>query len=167
MPLYGRSFLHTNGRGTPFQGVGNGSFETGASPHGRQTQYPRMNVSLTPGSLFRLPTTGVYDYKALPLPGAAVTFDAHLVAASCYNPATREWVSYDSPESAAAKATFINVNGLGGAMWWELSGDKPRGQGGLVATVKDGMAGAGPIDSRPNWLDYKTSKFENLRNGMR
>ena len=110
--------------------------------------------------------TGSYDYKVLPLPGSTPAFDARLVASSCYNPSTREWISYDSPESAAAKATFINVNGLGGAMWWELSGDRKRGDGGLVAIVKDGMASQGPIDSRPNWLDYRTSKWENVRTGM-
>ncbi|KWU46276.1 glycoside hydrolase [Rhodotorula sp. JG-1b] len=137
MPLYGRSFLNTDGPGTPFSGVGQGSWEAGS-----------------------------YDYKVLPLPGSTPAFDARLVAASCYNPSTREWISYDSPESAAAKATFINVNGLGGAMWWELSGDRKRGDGGLVAIVKDGMASQGPIDSRPNWLDYGTSKWENVRKGM-
>lgn len=112
------------------------------------------------------PTAGSYDYKALPLPGSTTAFDARLVASSCYNPSTREWISYDSPEAAAAKATFIDVNGLGGAMWWELSGDRKRGDGGLVAIVRDGMAGSGPIDSRPNWLDYRTSKWENMRKGM-
>lgn len=137
MPLYGRSFLNTDGPGTPFSGVGKGSWEAGS-----------------------------YDYKVLPLPGSTPAFDARLVASSCYNPSTREWISYDSPESAAAKATFINVNGLGGAMWWELSGDRQRGEGGLVAIVKDGMASQGPIDSRPNWLDYRTSKWENVRKGM-
>ncbi|TKA55144.1 hypothetical protein B0A53_02114 [Rhodotorula sp. CCFEE 5036] len=137
MPLYGRSFLNTDGPGTPFSGVGQGSWEAGS-----------------------------YDYKVLPLPGSTPAFDARLVASSCYNPSTREWISYDSPESAAAKATFINVNGLGGAMWWELSGDRKRGDGGLVAIVKDGMASQGPIDSRPNWLDYRTSKWENVRKGM-
>ncbi|POY71727.1 hypothetical protein BMF94_5088 [Rhodotorula taiwanensis] len=137
MPLYGRSFTNTDGPGTPFQGVGQGSWEAGS-----------------------------YDYKALPLPGSTTAFDARLVASSCYNPSTREWISYDSPEAAAAKATFIDVNGLGGAMWWELSGDRKRGDGGLVAIVRDGMAGSGPIDSRPNWLDYRTSKWENMRKGM-
>lgn len=51
-------------------------------------------------------------------------------------------------------------------MWWELSGDRKRGDGGLVAIVRDGMAGSGPIDSRSNWLDYRTSKWENMRKGM-
>jgi hypothetical protein len=34
--------------------------------------------------------------------GSTPAFDARLVASSCYNPSTREWISYDSPESAAA-----------------------------------------------------------------
>ena len=160
MPLYGRSFLNTDGPGTPFSGVGPGSWEAGEPAPWNLTQ--RFGTTLT-GPHF---DAGSYDYKVLPLPGSTPAFDARLVAASCYNPSTREWISYDSPESAAAKATFINVNGLGGAMWWELSGDRKRGDGGLVAIVKDGMASLGPIDSRPNWLDYGTSKWENVRKGM-
>lgn len=50
--------------------------------------------------------TGSYDYKALPLPGAQESFDPQLVAASCYNPSTREFVTYDTPESAAAKGAY-------------------------------------------------------------
>ncbi|GJN89112.1 hypothetical protein Rhopal_002086-T1 [Rhodotorula paludigena] len=138
MPLYGRSFLNTQGPGTPYSGVGPGSWEAGS-----------------------------YDYKALPLPGAQESFDPQLVAASCYNPSTREFVTYDTPESAAAKAEFLCVNRLGGSMWWELSGDKPAGQGGLVHLVHKRMARSETgVDRRENWLAYPTSKWENVRKGM-
>ncbi|GAA5953090.1 hypothetical protein JCM21900_005064 [Sporobolomyces salmonicolor] len=135
IPLYGRSFTNTRGPGTPFNGVGPGSWEAGS-----------------------------YDYKALPLPNSQTAFDPHLVASSCLTP-SGEWVSYDSPESAAAKAEFICVNQLGGAMYWELSGDRKRGEGGIVAIVKDRMAREG-MDTRENWLDYRGSKWTNLREGM-
>ncbi|GAA5911469.1 uncharacterized protein JCM6883_005767 [Sporobolomyces salmoneus] len=107
MPLYGRSFLNCGGAGKPFQGVGPGSWEAGS-----------------------------YDYKALPLPSSQEHYDPHLVTTSCVTP-NSEWITYDSPASALAKTEFINVNKLAGAMFWELSGDKPRDQGGIVGVVKD------------------------------
>ncbi|GAA5825749.1 hypothetical protein JCM11251_000358 [Rhodosporidiobolus azoricus] len=136
IPLYGRSFLNTDGPGAPFQGVGPGSWEAGS-----------------------------YDYKALPLPGSQTSFDPHLVASWSYNPQTREFVSFDTPEAAAAKAEFLCVNGLGGAMYWELSGDKKPGEGGIVRLVKERMEREG-LDRRENWLNYPTSKWENLAKGM-
>jgi len=33
------------------------------------------------------------------------------------------WVSYDDPESVAAKATYVRERGLGGVVIWELGGD--------------------------------------------
>ncbi|GAA5945310.1 hypothetical protein JCM3775_007590 [Rhodotorula graminis] len=140
IPLYGRSFTDTDGPGTPFHGIGAGSWEAGS-----------------------------YDYKALPLAGSHESFDPQLVAASCYDPAKREWVSYDSVESARAKAEFISVNGLGGAMYWELSGDRPAASGAsLVRVVRERIERTREgMDKRHNWLAYTGSRWENLRNGMR
>ncbi|GAA6027398.1 hypothetical protein JCM8097_007829 [Rhodosporidiobolus ruineniae] len=136
IPLYGRSFLATSGPGTPFSGVGPGSWEAGS-----------------------------YDYKALPLPGHVESFDPHAVASSSYNAATREFISYDTEEAARAKAEFVCVNGMQGAMYWELSGDKPAGKGGIVHAVKGRMEREG-MDRRLNWLDYRSSRWENLAAGM-
>ncbi|KAK4694756.1 chitinase, partial [Phenoliferia sp. Uapishka_3] len=135
IPLYGRSFMGSKGPGTPYNGVGQGSWEQ-----------------------------GVYDYKVLPLPGSTPGHDPQLVASFCHNPSTGEWVSYDSAQSAATKADWIRNNLFGGAMYWELSGDKARGdQEAIVPLVAGRMGG---LDRRQNCLDYGGSKWENLRKGM-
>lgn len=148
IPLYGRSFANTDGPGTPFSGVGPGSWEA-----------------------------GVYDYRALPLPGAHVLQDDRAVASWTYDYGTREMVSFDAERVGAWKGAWIAREGLGGSMFWELSGDKgaPREgmEGGpgkapqpgrsLVAVVKEAM---GALDRTPNWLAYEGSQFDNMRHGM-
>ena len=164
-----------------------------SDPRRRRTE----NHSLTPHEpLFARPPAGSYDYKALPLAGAHESFDPKIVAAGCYDPAKREWVSYDTVESARAKgassslspsfpaaelaahappssfctpaAEFISVNHLGGAMYWELSGDRPAASGAsLVRVVRERIERTHEgMDSRENWLAYPGSKWENLRGGM-
>ncbi|KZS94370.1 hypothetical protein SISNIDRAFT_453272 [Sistotremastrum niveocremeum HHB9708] len=149
IPLYGRSFLQTQGPGTPFSGLGQGSWEQ-----------------------------GVYDYRALPLPGSSVNHDNEKIASWSYNPTTGEMISFDSEEIGRWKGQWIRQQGYGGSMFWELSGDKESQREGmegghgkeeqpgrsLVRVVKEGMGGQ--LDQSPNWLEYKSSKFENLRRGM-
>jgi chitinase len=40
-----------------------------------------------------------------------------------YDSTTRTWVSYDDPESVAAKARYVREHHLGGVVIWELGGD--------------------------------------------
>ncbi|KAL7007908.1 Chitinase 4 [Cystobasidiomycetes sp. EMM_F5] len=136
IPLYGRSFMNTDGPGQPFQGVGQGSWEA-----------------------------GTYDYKALPLNGAQVHTDTQAVASWSYSPGTRELVSYDTQKVAVMKADFIARNHFLGAMYWELSGDHPVQTGNAIVPAVAGRLG-GALDARPNHLNFPTSKFENLRKGM-
>ncbi|KAI6157544.1 glycoside hydrolase family 18 protein [Pisolithus tinctorius] len=147
IPLYGRSFMNTTGPGTPFSGLGQGSWEQ-----------------------------GVYDYRALPLPGSYVFQDNRTMASWSYDYQRKEMISFDNEAIAAMKGRWIREQGLGGSMFWELSGDKgPYREGmegghgkdpipgaGLVRTVKDAM---GDLDYSPNWLRYEWSQFHNLRNG--
>ncbi|KAI1794157.1 glycoside hydrolase [Ganoderma leucocontextum] len=148
MPLYGRSFMNTDGPGAPYQGLGPGSWEQ-----------------------------GTYDYRALPLPGSYVFQDDKIVASWTYDYNKKEMVSFDSEQVAHWKGEWIRREGLRGSMFWELSGDKgaPRdgmesgpgkdaqpGQS-LIAIVKDGM---GELDPSPNWLQYEGSQYDNMRAGM-
>lgn len=108
MPLYGRAFAGTDGPGKPFSGTGEGSWET-----------------------------GVWDFKALPQQGAEELSDSEAGASWSYDPNKRLMVSYDTPEMARAKVEWIEKEELGGAMWWESSGDKV-GEGSLIGTVGPG-----------------------------
>ncbi|WP_217968179.1 glycoside hydrolase family 18 protein [Citrobacter rodentium] len=43
-----------------------------------------------------------------------------------YNAKTKEFLTYDDAESVQKKVNFINQNGYGGAIIWDLSGDTPE-----------------------------------------
>jgi chitinase len=40
-----------------------------------------------------------------------------------YDSTTKTWVSYDDPQSVAAKARYVREHRLGGLVIWELGGD--------------------------------------------
>lgn len=69
---------------------------------------------------------GVFDYQDLVqnyLPSYGRHFDAETRVPWLYDPSTRIMISYDDPESLAIKAGYVADHGLGGVMFWELSGD--------------------------------------------
>jgi chitinase len=72
------------------------------------------------------------------------------------------FVTYDTKLVAKQKVDYIKNGHLGGAMWWESSGDKP-GADSLIDTVFTGLADGG-IEYSENQLDYPQSKYDNLRN---
>ncbi|KAF9268255.1 hypothetical protein L218DRAFT_604353 [Marasmius fiardii PR-910] len=149
IPLYGRSFLNTEGPGAPFSGVGSGTWES-----------------------------GVYDYRTLPLPGSYVMRDEDAKASWTFDYSKKEMISYDSEEVAKWKGEWIRRMGFGGSMFWELSGDKGSDRDGmetglgkdpqpgesLVNIVKNSMGGLNM--QQQNWLSYEGSQFDNMRKGM-
>ena len=50
-------------------------------------------------------------------------WDADAQAPYLWNPATRRFISYDDPQSIAAKAAYVKAQHLGGIMYWEQSED--------------------------------------------
>lgn len=140
--------MNTAGPGHPFNGVGQGTWEQGS-----------------------------YDYRSLPLPGSTVHHDPHAIASWSYDHHKKEMISFDDEQVAVWKANWINQLGLGGAMYWELSSDKggtreemekgpgkdPQPGRSLISIVKEQF---GKLDDSPNNLEYKSSKFDNLRNGI-
>lgn len=142
MPLYGRAFTNTDGPGTGYSGVGEGSWEN-----------------------------GVWDYKALPRPGAAELTDSSIGASWCYDNGSRTMVSYDDEQVIRQKANFVRQRQLGGGMWWESSGDKggrdaDPGAGSLIGTFVDAVGGVNALDHEDNVLHYPESKYDNVRSGM-
>lgn len=56
-----------------------------------------------------------------------------------YDEASRTFITYDDPESIAAKANYVLEHGLGGIMFWELSHDSDGAA--LLRTIWDTLGG--------------------------
>ncbi|RHY62676.1 hypothetical protein DYB30_009585 [Aphanomyces astaci] len=142
MPLYGRSFENTDGLYGQFKAPSNqGSWVAGNGDG-----------------------AGVWDFKALPLPGAVEYYDNKLVAAYSYNPDTRTFVSYESPSSLEAKLAYIHQHKLGGAMFWAGDADAPAGSARSLITQTFTTFGKDNMDFHENNLEYPTSQYDNIRN---
>jgi chitinase len=57
-----------------------------------------------------------------------------------YNAGTKEWISYDDPQSMRLKGEYVAAQSLCGAMFWELSND----DGPLLDALRAGLGSAGP-----------------------
>lgn len=133
LPLFGRSFNGTSGLGQNYTSVGTGG-----------------------------PQPGVWYYRDLPKPGARESFDEVAKATYSYDPRTHELISYDDVRSTEFKARYVRDRRLGGAFFWEASGDR-AGRGSLVNTMSRALDWP---DRTPNNLRYPTSQYTNIRLGM-
>ncbi|KAF1843942.1 glycoside hydrolase family 18 protein [Cucurbitaria berberidis CBS 394.84] len=136
MPLYGRAFTKTRGPGLPYDGIGDGTWEK-----------------------------GVYDFKDLPLKGAKEYYSKEAGATFSYDNSTGMFISYDTLNMALRKVDYIKQNKLGGAMWWEVSGDRTD-KGSIITNVVRGLGGSdgSGIESSSNWLAYPDSQYDNIKN---
>jgi chitinase len=57
-----------------------------------------------------------------------------------YNAETKEWITYEDPQSMRLKGEYIAAQNLAGAMFWELSNDDGR----LLDAVRAGLGNPGP-----------------------
>jgi chitinase len=85
---------------------------------------------------------GVDDYKVAKTKlgsGFVRYWDGHARTAWLFD-GTTFW-TFDDPQAMKEKAKYVRKNGLGGLMFWELSGDTPDGE--LIGSIADGLAGGG------------------------
>ncbi len=77
---------------------------------------------------------GIEDYKVLKNRCPATGTVGGTAYAVCGN----EWWSYDTPATIATKTAWAKSKGLGGAFFWELSGDTSNGE--LISALKPGSS---------------------------
>lgn len=76
---------------------------------------------------------GIEDYKVLK-PKCPAT---GTVAGTAYAHCGSDWWSYDTPATIGGKMSYVGNQGLGGAFFWELSGDTSNGE--LVTAIGNGL----------------------------
>ena len=92
-----------------------------------------------------------------------VQYSSEKIASYCYSKSSKELVTYDNVDIALRKAEYIKQNGLGGGMYWELSGDNPEVPKSIVINVALNFT---RLDGVNNHIEYPQSRFDNVRNGM-
>jgi GH18 family chitinase len=103
------------------------------------------------GTWIKLDATawGEYDYWDLKKSyinknGFVRYWDAKAQVPFLYNAKTGQWISYDDPQSVAAKAKLVVDKGLRGGMFWEAAMDHNQG---LQVELYDDIMGAKPSES--------------------
>jgi chitinase len=76
---------------------------------------------------------GIEDYKVLKTKCPATG----TVGGTAYGFCNGQWWSYDTPSTIAGKMTYAKNQGLGGAFFWEASGDTANGE--LITAVSNGL----------------------------
>jgi chitinase len=92
----------------------------------------------TPGGTATGPAPGTYeqgieDYKVLKTSCPATG----TIAGTAYAKCGSNWWSYDTPSTIGGKMSYANSQSLGGAFFWELTGDTSGGE--LITAMKNGL----------------------------
>ena len=137
------------------QGVPAGKLVVGAAYYGRGWSGVQNTGTHAP-ELFPLYGQGVantkgtwepaiFDYRDLKnnyigangtgINGYTAYYDSIAEAAYLWKPSTGEFISYDSPRSVKAKASYVNTQGLGGFLAWEIDADN----GELLNAINEGL----------------------------
>ncbi|MEW2165197.1 glycoside hydrolase family 18 chitinase [Streptomyces sp. NPDC007084] len=92
-----------------------------------------------PGGTATGPAAGTYeqgieDYKVLKTSCPATG----TIAGTAYAHCGSNWWSYDTPATIAGKMSWAKTQGLGGAFFWEFSGDTSNGE--LVSAISSGLS---------------------------
>ncbi len=86
-----------------------------------------------PGGTATAPASGDGSYRALKVRCPATG----LAGGTSYGHCGNEWWGYDTPASLAVKTKWAREQQLGGAFFWELSGDTENGE--LAAALDRGL----------------------------
>ncbi|GAB2856181.1 glycosyl hydrolase family 18 protein [Lentzea nigeriaca] len=76
---------------------------------------------------------GIEDYKVLKTKCPATG----TVAGTAYAFCNGQWWSYDTPQTIASKISWARGQGLGGAFFWELTGDTANGE--LITAMRNAL----------------------------
>jgi len=136
-------------RGVPLQKIIPGLAFYGRSAAGVEGGGDGLYASFTgpgPGSF----EEGMLDYKDikenyLDKNGYVYLWDDIAAVPYLFNMDKREFISFDDPSSIENKASYVAGNGLGGVMFWELSGDN----GDLLNAIWNGLGV--PVVPKPTY----------------
>jgi len=152
IPFYGRGVVGVanvaGGLFQPFTGIPLGTWDDGATG-----------------------ATGMFDYSdiatnLLGQPGIEIHRDAASGVPWLHDPASGLFLSYDDPESLALKSQYVQANGLGGVMIWEMSSDLDdqlldalRTGGAPVAVPALGPLASGLLPALLAWLGARRGRL--------
>lgn len=82
----------------------------------------------------------------------AERFDSEKVAAYAYKDADDVFITYDSPQCASVKASYIKDNGFGGGFWWDSKGESKEKDRKMVGTFVEALGGSRKLNDTKNWV---------------
>ena len=109
MPMYGQSFTL---KSTAENGLNAPSYEGGIAGH-----YTRAKGFLA-----------YYEICEKTSNGWTSSYDPDMTSMVAFHTKKKEWVGYENPQTITERCEFINLNGLAGAMFWDLSLDDMNGE---------------------------------------